>query len=79
MSVNLTAYKVVSVRCRCYNTAEQLVFVRGTNSESYLTYYDGSTLYRGGYLIDWTNNLLKVRWTAGAGANIYAESVRGIL
>ena len=76
----LANWNVVSVRCRVLQTTQQLIFVRGVSAESYLVYTDSSgTVTRGGFLIDWTNNKLKVRWTHGsANTNIYAGSVYGL-
>ncbi len=79
---NLANYNIVLVRCECNNACQLLVFCRlfGDNP-MYLSDNNG-TYVRGGYLVDWTNNRVGVRWVNGTSAlaeYIYIQQVYGIL
>ena len=78
----LADYNVVLVRAECYEVRQLLVFCRlfGDNP-MYLMDFAGSTRVRGGFIVDWTNNRVGVRYMGGGAysANIYFQQVYGIL
>jgi hypothetical protein len=79
----LADYNIVFVRCECNNIRQLLVFCRkfGDNA-MYISDMSGPTYVRGGYIVDWTNNKVGVRWVDGTSSlaeNIYIQQVYGIL
>jgi len=62
---DLVNYNVVSVRCSVGNIVQVLTFYRQMGDvPQYII--DNDNLYiRGGFLVDWTNNLIGVRWVNG--------------
>lgn len=79
----LANYNIVLVRCECQNTRQLLVFCRKFgDAPMYLSDMSGSTYVRGGYIVDWTNKKIGVRWINGTSSlveNIYIQQVYGIL
>lgn len=80
---NLANYNIVLVRCECNNTRQLLIFCRlfGDNP-MYMSDMSGSTYVRGGYLVDWSDNEVGVRWVNGTSAlagTVYIQQVYGIL
>lgn len=79
----LANYNIVLVRCECQNTRQLLVFCRKFgDAPMYLSDMSGSTYVRGGYIVDWTNKKIGVRWVNGTSSlveNIYIQQVYGIL
>lgn len=79
----LANYNIVLVRCECQNTRQLLIFCRNFGDAAmYLSDMSGSTYVRGGYIVDWTNKKIGVRWvdgTSSSAENIYIQQVYGIL
>lgn len=79
----LANYNIVLVRCECQNTRQLLVFCRKFgDAPMYLSDMSGSTYVRGGYIVDWTNKKIGVKWVNGTSSlveNIYIQQVYGIL
>ena len=78
----LADYNVVLVRAECYEVRQLLVFCRlFQDNPMYITDFAGSTRVRGGFIVDWTNNRVGVRYVGGGAysANIYFQQVYGIL
>lgn len=79
---NLANYNIVLVRCECNNIRQFLVFCRLFGDNPMYLFDNNGTYIRGGYLVDWTNNQVGVRWVDGTSAlaeYIYIQQVYGIL
>lgn len=78
----LANYNIVLVHCSCGNCRQLLIFCRSLgNAEQYISDNNG-TYVRGGYIVDWTNKKIGVRWvngTSSTATNIYIQQVYGIL
>ena len=80
---DLANYNVVSVRCTVGNIVQILNFYRAMGDvPQYIIDYKNSVYIRGGFLVDWTNNLVKVRWVDGDATttppNVYFDRVVGV-
>lgn len=80
---DLANYNVVSVRCTVGNIVQILNFYRAMGDvPQYIIDYKNSVYIRGGFLVDWTNNLIKVRWVDGDATttppNVYFDRVVGV-
>ena len=78
----LADHNVVIVRAYTFNISQNLVFCRQFgNVPAYISDNNG-TYIRGGFLVDWTNNQIGVRWVNGTSSTadtIYFQKVIGVL
>lgn len=64
-------YAVVLVLADCGNCRQWLTFVNGDTVPLYLYDYSGNNSIRGGYMIDWANQRVAVRYLQRTGAFTY--------
>ena len=81
-AAELANYNVVLVRCECGNVRQMLVFCRLFGDSPLYIFDNNDTYLRGGFLVDWTNNRIGVRWVNGTSqmaSNVFFQQVYGIL
>lgn len=75
----LENYNIVLMRCECGNLRQLLVFCRLFGDTPMYISDNNGTYVRGGYIVDWTNNRIGVRWVNGNNTNVFVQQVYGVL
>jgi len=78
----LADHNIVIVQAYTSNTSQNLVFCRQFGNVPVYISDNNGTYIRGGFLVDWTNNQIGVRWVNGTSSTadtIYFQKVIGVL
>ncbi len=79
---SLANHNIVIVQAYTSNISQNLVFCRQFGNVPVYISDNDRTYIRGGFLVDWTNNQIGVRWVNGTSSTadtIYFQKVIGVL
>lgn len=79
---SLANHDIVIVQAYIANISQNLIFCRNFGNTPVYLFDNNGTYIRGGFLVDWTNNRIGVRWVNGSSSNasgIYFQKVIGVL